>query len=102
VGIDINPRRIAEARARARAAGVADAVEFREQDLFDTDLRPATVVSIYLLPDVHLALRPKLLSELRPGARVVAHSFGLGDWKPEREIEFAGARIFCWTVPPHR
>lgn len=99
VGVDINPERILEARENARRAGVSRLVEFREQDVFDTDLRPATVVTIYLLPALHLALRPKLLGELRPGARVVAHSFHMGDWKPERQLDFGGTRIFCWTVP---
>ena len=102
VGIDINPQRIAEAREKARRAGVARLVEFREQDLFDADLRGATVVTMYLLPAVNLALRPKLLSELRPGTRIVSHAFDMGDWKPDREVEFRGTRIFRWTVPPPR
>jgi hypothetical protein len=74
-------------------------VEFRQQDLFDADVRDATVVTIYLLPGLHAALRPKLLEELRPGARIVSHSFPMGPWKPEREVEFQGYRLFRWTVP---
>jgi SAM-dependent methyltransferase len=100
VGIDLNPLRIAEAREAARRAGVAGLVEFREQDLFDADLREATVVTLYLLPPVNLALRPKLLAELRPGTRVVSHAFHMGDWKPDREVAFGDARIYRWTVPP--
>lgn len=101
VGIDLNPRRVAEARANARRAGVERLVTFREQDVFDTDLRAATVVTLYLLPDLNLALRPKLLGELRPGARVISHAFPLGDWKPERELRLRESRIFRWTVPEH-
>ena len=100
VGIDINPLRISAATAAARRAGVSRLVEFREQDVFDVDLRPATVVTVYLLPALNLALRPKLQGELRPGARVVTHSFSMGDWKPDHELDFAGTRIFGWILPP--
>jgi SAM-dependent methyltransferase len=99
VGIDIDPQRIREARENARRAGVSKLVEFRQQDLFDADVRDATVVTIYLLPGLHAALRPKLLEELRPGARIVSHSFPMGPWKAEREVEFQGYRLFRWTVP---
>lgn len=99
VGIDIDPRRIREAVENARRAGVSHLVEFREQDLFDADLRGATVVTVYLLPDQQAALRPMLQRELRPGTRVVSHSYSIPGWKPEREVEIQGCRIFRWTVP---
>jgi SAM-dependent methyltransferase len=78
VGIDLNPERIAEAQANARKAGVGQRVSFKVADLFETDLSPATVVSLYLLPDVNLKLRPRLWSQLKPGSRVVSHAFDMG------------------------
>src|SRR6185437_4540764 len=79
VGIDNNPERIREARENAGREGVADLVEFRIGDLYDADIEDATIVALYLLPDVNLRLRPKLKSELKPGARVVSHNFDMGD-----------------------
>lgn len=99
VGVDINPVRVQEANQNAQQANVTDRVEFRQQDLFETDLRNATVVTLYLLPDVNLRLRPKLLSELRPGTRIVSHAFDMGDWKPERVENVDGRTIYYWTVP---
>jgi trans-aconitate methyltransferase len=99
VGIDINPARIEEARANARSAGVSDRVSFEVKDLFDADIRNATVVALYLLPDANIRLRPRLLSELKPGARVVAHSFDMGDWKPSKETLVDGAHVYLWTIP---
>ena len=78
VGIDIDPRRVAESAENARKAGVAHLVEFREQDIFDAALGEATVVTMYLLPGLHAELAPKLFRELRPGARIVTHSFPMG------------------------
>lgn len=100
-GVDIDPQRITESNANAKAAGVADRVEFAVQDLFQTDLRDATVVTLYLLPEVNLRLRPKLLSELRPGTRVVSHSFDMGDWTPEKTITVqpGGQILHLWTIP---
>lgn len=100
-GVDIDPERIAESNANAKAAGVTDRVTFAVQDLFQTDLKDATVVTLYLLPEVNLRLRPKLLSELRPGTRVVSHSFDMGDWKPEKTITVqpGGQRLLLWTIP---
>lgn len=100
VGIDINPDRIEEARANAGSAGVTEHVDFQVRDLFDTDFRDATVVALYLLPDVNLRLRPRLISELRPGTRVVSHSFAMGDWKPDKEQVVDGVHIYLWTIPP--
>jgi SAM-dependent methyltransferase len=102
VGVDIDPERIANARRDAARAGVTDRVTFIEQDLFSTDVSPATVVTLYLLPDLNERLRPKLLRELRPGTRVVSHDFGMGDWAPERAIEVPLARVhrvFLWRIP---
>jgi precorrin-6B methylase 2 len=98
-GVDINPQRVREANQNAQQANVTDRVEFRQQDLFETDLREASVVTLYLLPEVNLRLRPKLLSELRPGTRIVSHAFDMGDWKPERTENVDGRTIYYWTVP---
>ena len=90
VGVDIDPRRIAEANANARRAGVEKQVTFKVGDLFEADIRDATVVTLYLLPDVNLRLKPKLLRDLKPGTRVVSHDFSMGDdWKPERTLRSA-------------
>ena len=102
VGIDIDPRRIEEANAAARRAGVAARARFAVQDLFATDFSEASVVTLYLFPELNARLRPKLQAELRPGARIVSHQFGIGGWAPA-----AGARVrvgdfehelFLWVV----
>ena len=103
VGVDLDPERIREARENAARAGLTDRVTFLTQDLFSTDVSMATVVAIYLSPEVNLRLRPKLLRELRPGSRVVSHQFDMGDWLPDRsfEVAVAGAarRVFLWRIP---
>ena len=99
VGIDIDPLRVAEANEHARAAGVTDRVRFVEGDLFATDLRPATAVTLYLLPAVNLRLRPKLLSELRPGTPVVSHDYDMADWEPDDYREVGTSRLYLWIVP---
>jgi len=99
VGVDINPERIQEARANAKSANVEDKVQFQENDLFNADIKDATVITLYLLPDVNQRLRPKLLQDLKPGTRIVSHSFDMGDWKPEREEVVDGRRLYLWTVP---
>jgi SAM-dependent methyltransferase len=91
VGVDIDPERIAEARENVRKAGVESRVEIREGDLFEMDFSDATVVTLYLLPDLNLRLRPKILA-LKPGTRVVSHDFDMGDWKPSVE---GGRREDC-------
>ncbi|MBW3551554.1 MAG: class I SAM-dependent methyltransferase [Proteobacteria bacterium] len=98
IGVDIDPKRIADARRGAKRAGVTDKVTFIEGDLFDTDLSDATVVTLYLLPSLNLRLRPKLL-QLEPGTRIVSHAFDMGDWAPEERIEVDGATVYRWTVP---
>jgi predicted O-methyltransferase YrrM len=100
VGIDINPARIREAKANARAAMVEDLVTFRQQDLFEADFSEATVVTLYLLPALNIKLRPKLLQQLRPGTRIVSHAFDMGeDWPPERTLRIDSSTIYLWTVP---
>lgn len=103
VGVDIDPDRVREARENADKAGVSDKVKFFQQDLFDTDIKEATVVTLYLLPDVNLRLRPKLLSELKPGTRVVSHNYDMGDWKPEKTstVKLADGEhtVYFWVIP---
>ena len=99
VGIDINPQRIEEANANAKQAGVTNLVKFQENDLFDADIHEATVVTLYLLPSINLKLRPKLLAELKPGTRIVSHSFDMDDWQPEKQETVDGATIYFWTIP---
>ncbi|MBW4465187.1 MAG: class I SAM-dependent methyltransferase [Pegethrix bostrychoides GSE-TBD4-15B] len=99
MGVDIDPALVQQANDRARQAGVSDRVQFVQQDLFETDISEATVVTLYLLPDVNLRLRPKLLEELRPGTRIVSHSFDMGDWEPEQVTQVDGRTIYYWVVP---
>ncbi len=101
VGVDIDPQRIKESNENAKNAGVTDRTTFVVQDLFQTDFKDATVVTLYLLPEVNMKLRPKLLRDLKPGTRVVSHAFDMGDWKPEKEVTVPGGgqRIFLWTIP---
>jgi SAM-dependent methyltransferase len=99
VGIEISPERVEEARSNAKKAGVESRVRFEVGDLFDADIRSANVVMLYLLPDLNLRLRPKLLNELKPGSRVVSRDFHLGDWKPEKEEIVEGSHLYLWTIP---
>jgi hypothetical protein len=108
VGIDINPVRISEAKENARKAGVENLVRFEENDLFQAEIREATVVTLFLLPQINLKLRPRLLQELKPGTRVVSNTFDMGDWKPEKEATVGDAdtdyeplsqRLYFWIVP---
>jgi SAM-dependent methyltransferase len=103
VGVELNPVWVRDARRYAEQLGVADKVTFRVEDLFTTDLREATVVTLYLYPALNRKLAPKLLAELRPGARIVSHEYGIGDWPPDHSEEMIvnGTRhvINVWTVP---
>jgi len=99
LGVDIDPNRVREARENARKAGVEDKVKFIQGDLFQTDIREATVVTLYLLPSVNLKLRPKLLAELKPGTKVVSHNYDMGDWKPEQTVNVGNHVVYVWTVP---
>jgi len=99
LGVDIDPDRVAEASLAAGVAGIETRARFRRQDLFDTPLREASVVTMYLLPAINLRLRPRLLTELRPGSRIVSHNFTLGDWAPDESREIGVSHIFLWVVP---
>lgn len=104
VGIDIDPIRIAESNANAAKAGTGDKVRFMQQDLFEADFKDATVVTMYLLTSVNLRLRPKLLAELRPGTRLVSHSFDMGNWDPDKTSVVTTTygdhrNIHFWVVP---
>jgi SAM-dependent methyltransferase len=108
LGVEIVPELVKKSRESAQHAGVADRAEFKEQDLFKTDLSPASVVTLYLLPEVNLQLRPAILA-LRPGTRIVSHDWDMGDWKPDRTITVAApdktigreksSQVHYWTVP---
>lgn len=101
VGIDLDPARIREARANAKAAGVEQLVTFKVADLFQADLREANVVLLYLLPELNRRLIPKLFAELVPGARVVSHDFDMGrDWPPDRSVKLGSDGIYMWVMPP--
>ena len=107
VGIDINPVRIGEAKENAKKAGVEKLVRFEENDLFEANIHEATVVTIFLLPNINLKLRPKLLQDLKPGTRIVSNTFDMGDWKPDKEAivpdteadAYLSHRLYLWTVP---
>lgn len=97
IGVERDARLVAQSRAAAAAAGVGDRVEFLQQDLFATDLSAATVVTLYLTPNLNLRLRPALL-RLRPGTRIVSHASGMGDWQPDRRTSL-GKDVMLWVVP---
>jgi tRNA A58 N-methylase Trm61 len=99
VGIDINPERIKESLENARKAGVMDRVTFRNEDLFEANIKEATVVTLYLLQSLNVKLRPKLWKELKPGTRVVSHDFDMGDWKPDKQIDLDEHTIYLWIIP---
>jgi precorrin-6B methylase 2 len=99
VGIEINPKRIQDAEANREAAGVAERVRFRNEDLFASDIHEATVVTLYLLPSLNLRLIPKLLKDLQPGTRIVSHSFDMGSWKAEKMIEVDKNHVYLWRIP---
>lgn len=99
VGIDIDPQRIKESEANARKGGVTRLVKFRNEDLFESDIHEATVVTLFLWPWVNLRLLPKLMQDLKPGTRIVSHYHNMGEWKPEKQIEVGGHMIYLWTVP---
>jgi ribosomal protein L11 methylase PrmA len=102
VGIDIDPERIREATENAKKAGVTDLVEFRQEDLFKADIKDATVVTLYLLPDLNVKLRPRLWEELQPGTRIISHQFDMGTWKPEKTLQSNGRTVYFWTIPPKK
>ena len=104
VCVDIDTSLIAASQRNAEAAGVRDRIEFRHADMFETDLSTATVVALYLSPSLNERLRPKILREVRPGARVVSHNFPMGDWRPDTTIEVewptgTTSSVKAWVVP---
>lgn len=103
VGIEIDPKLIIEARQKAEEAGVSDLVQFRNEDMFRINVSEATVVTLYLSEKLNVLLRPKLLSELRPGSRILSHDFRMGDWKPEQTVRVPWGKlyrtVYLWTVP---
>ena len=106
VGIEIDTKLITEAEANARCAGVEQLVRFRNEDMFRIDVSEATVVTLYLSEKLNVLLRPKLLSELRPGSRIISHDFRMGDWQPEQTVRVPWGKlyrtVYLWTVPPRR
>ena len=98
MGVDLDPQRIKEATENLKKSGVADKVEFRQQNLFETDLSKATVLTMYLLPRLNLQLRPMLL-DLKPGTRLASHAFDMGDWRPDQHERVEGRDAYFWVVP---
>jgi len=98
LGVEYNPELVQLSRESAKREGVADRVTFREADLFEMDLSQATVITLYLLTSLNLKLRPRLLA-LKPGTRVAAHMFRMGDWEPDEKDRVAGSDVFLWIVP---
>lgn len=106
VGIEIDPKLITEAEENARQANVAGLVRFRNEDMFRIDVSEATIVTLYLSEKLNVLLRPKLLSELRPGSRILSHDFRMGDWQPEQTVRVPWGKlyrtVYLWTVPARR
>jgi len=100
IGYDLDPQRIEEASANAATAKVADRAKFIKEDLFKAEIKDATVVTLYLLPSVNEKLKPRLLGELKPGTRIVSHSFRMGDWTPDETKEVDGRTVYLWIVKP--
>jgi SAM-dependent methyltransferase len=102
VGIDIDPQRIKESQENAQAAGVTDRVTFRNEDLFEANIAEATVVTLFLWPEVNLKLRDKLLRDLKPGTRVVSYYWDMGEWAPDKQEEAGRRSIYLWIIPAKR
>jgi SAM-dependent methyltransferase len=98
-GVDIDPQRVEEAQLNARRAGVEGKATFSRQNLFETRIGEATVLTMYLLTKVNLDLRPRVLDELKPGTRVVSHAFNMGEWKPDEHAQVGFRQVFLWIVP---
>ncbi len=99
VGIEIDPALIKIAEENARKAGVSGKVRFVNADLFEADIHEATVVTLYLLEDLNIKLRPKLLRDLKPGTRIASHRFRMGDWQPEKAVSVGDRAVYFWTIP---
>lgn len=102
IGYDLNPERIKEAHENAAKAGVEKQVKFIEKNLFEAPIADATVVTLYLLPGVNEKLKPRLLAELKPGTRIVSHSFAMPDWEPAKKVQVEGRTLYLWVIPPKR
>jgi SAM-dependent methyltransferase len=107
VGIDIDPVRVSESRANAKKAGVEKRVRFEENDVFEADIHEATVVTLFLLPELNVKLLPKLLRDLKPGTRIVSNTFDMGDWQADKAVIVGDPddhpfshRLYMWIVPP--
>lgn len=98
-GVDLDPERVAEARENAESEGVSGRVMFLEGDIFETDFSKASVITLYLLSSVNQKLRPLLFENLRPGTRIVSHSFDMGDWEPDKAVEYANRDLYFWVIP---
>lgn len=98
-GVDLNPVRIKEATENAARAKVGDKVQFEVRNLFDTPIKDADVLTMYLLPSVNLQLRPRILDEMKPGSRIVSHAFNMGDWAPDLRENVDGRDVYFWIVP---
>lgn len=99
LGVDFEAQRIVEASENAKKAGVVDKVTFRKEDLFDTDISSATVLTLYLSLGINIKLRPRILEAMKPGARVLSHDFNMGDWLPDRTERISGRVVYLWFVP---
>ncbi len=99
VCFDIDPERIKEANENVAKNNVGNLVRVVQGDLFEQDLSGATVITLYLLPSLNVKLMPKLMRELKPGTRIVSHAFDMGDWKPEKELDVDGRKVYFWTIP---
>ena len=99
VGFDVDGDLVKESRENIRKAGVQSLAEIKQQDILTVDLSGASVVTMYLLPDVNLKIKPHILSQMKPGSRVVSHAFDMGDWKPDKVERVNGRTIYLWTVP---
>jgi precorrin-6B methylase 2 len=99
IGIEIVPELVRESEKSAQELGVADKVRFINGDLFGQDLRQASIVTVFLTPGVNLRLRPKLLKELKPGARVVSRTFNMGAWAPSKTLQVDNDRVYLWVIP---
>ncbi|MQA28778.1 MAG: methyltransferase domain-containing protein [Luteitalea sp.] len=99
VGIELDPKLVAEATRNAQLSGVAERVTFKEGDIFEADISEATVVTLFLLSTINDRLWPKLMSELKQGTRVVSYRFPIRDWEPDKEIIVDNQEVFFWTVP---
>lgn len=107
IGVDINPKLVQQCQENAKKAGVSDRVQCLQQDLFQTDLRKATVVTLYLLPEINQQLYPKLIKELKPGTKIISHAFDMGNkWKPDRVVYVQGPKhqyiLYYWVVPQNK